>query len=387
MAATRLGFVALLLAAATACNDAGSGADPTTTARAVAASTTTSDAASPGTAAPDDDGSELADLQAAIDAIASSERLAHADFGFAVLDATTGEVLFDDGGDTLFVPGSIMKSFTTATLLEAMGPDHRFHTPVYRTGPLEGGVVSGDLVLVASGDLSMGLREQPDGTAIFDDAPISDHTYANSGLDSAPVQGDPLAALDSLAAQVVAAGVTSITGDVIVDDRLFHTFTDWLDTKATPASPIVINDNRIDVTITASTEGELATVAFAPQTPAFTVRSEVRTGPAGSRSEMTVALAEPGVFVASGEIAVDSPPLFRTADNTEPAVFARSELSKRCSGPASPFRRHQPARTRVSDCPPRARTRLMPCSASTSRHPCRSSRRWCSRRATTPAPT
>ena len=106
-----------------------------------------------------------ADLRAAIDAISSSERLAHADFGIAVLDATTGEVLFDDGGDTLFVPGSIMKSFTTATLLDAMGPDHRFHTPVYRTGPLEGGVVSGDLVLVASGDLSMGLRERPDGTA------------------------------------------------------------------------------------------------------------------------------------------------------------------------------------------------------------------------------
>ena len=304
----------MLLLTASACSDSGS--DTTATSTPTAVVTASSSTGGPG------DVPGPPDLQDAIDAI--SERLTHAHFGVAVLDAESGEVLFDHGAQTLFVPGSIMKSFAVATLLDAWGPDHRFRTPVFRTGPLEDGVVSGDLVLVASGDMSMGLRELPDGTAYFDDSPVSDHTYANSGLDSAPVQGDPLEALDSLARQVVAAGVTSITGDVIIDDRLFTTFSGWPDTKVTPASPIVINDNRIDVTVSPSTEGQVATVTFGPQTPAYTVRSEVRTVAAGSASSMTVALSEPGVFVASGQVAVDATPLFRTADIADPAVFARS---------------------------------------------------------------
>jgi D-alanyl-D-alanine carboxypeptidase/D-alanyl-D-alanine-endopeptidase (penicillin-binding protein 4) len=331
MTSRRLGVVVLLLTTSfAACSDSGSDATPTST----TATPRSSAAPAPTPVAPDPSvasttaspGEEPAPpgLRAAIDAVTSSERLAHADFGFAVLDAQSGEVLYDDGGDTLFVPGSIMKSFTTATLLDAWGPDHRFRTPVYRTGPLEGGVVSGDLVLVASGDMSMGLREQPDGTASFDDAPVADHTYANSGLDSAPVKGDPLTALDSLAQQVVAAGVTSITGDVVVDDRLFHTFAGWPGTEAMPVSPIVINDNRIDVTVTPSSEGQPGNITYGPQTPAYTVRSEVRTVAAGSPSSMTVAPAEAGVFVASGQIAVDAAPLFRTADIPDPVVFARS---------------------------------------------------------------
>ena len=155
------------------------------------------------------------------------------------------------------------------------------------------------------------------------------------------MHGDPLATLDSLAEQVVAAGVTSITGDVIIDDRLFHTFTGWPDTEVTPASPIVINDNRIDVTVTASIEGELATVAFGPQTPAFTVRSEVRTVAAGAKSAMTVAPAEPGVFVATGQIAVDSAPLFRTADISEPGRVRPERV--RPGAAAGRRRRHRAA--------------------------------------------
>ena len=333
---TRAGVVALVLAVVAACSDTGSQSTATSTTTAVVSAPSATAAASQppssivsltSAATSPSDGEGVPDppgLRAAISAATSSARLAHADFGFAVLDAETGEVLFDEGGDTLFVPGSIMKSFATAALLDAWGPDYRFHTPVYRTGPLAAGVLTGDLVLVASGDMSMGLREQPDGSAFFDDSPISDHTYANSGLDGAPVQGNPLAALDDLAHQVVAAGVTSITGDVIIDDRLFHTFSGWLDTKVSPASPIVINDNRIDVTVSPSTEGQPAALTYAPQTAAYTVRSEVQTVAAGSESSMTVVLAEPGVFVASGQIAADAKPLFRTADVPDPAVFARS---------------------------------------------------------------
>ena len=127
---------------------------------------------------------------------------AHSLWGFRVEDRTTGEVLLDQNGDAMFTTGSILKVFSTSTALSQYGSDHTFKTPVYRTGPVRNGAVHGDLVLVASGDFSMGLREQPDGTMVFASAPDVDHTYANTGLPGIEVGANPLAALDDLAEQI-----------------------------------------------------------------------------------------------------------------------------------------------------------------------------------------
>jgi D-alanyl-D-alanine carboxypeptidase len=94
----------------------------------------------------------VAGLEAAIEELTSKPELRHASFGFAVVDAASGDVLFELNGDKLFVTGSLLKSFPTATLLDKWGPDYRFDTPVYGTGPVDAGAISGDLVLVASGD-------------------------------------------------------------------------------------------------------------------------------------------------------------------------------------------------------------------------------------------
>ena len=86
-------------------------------------------------------------------------------------------------------------------------------------------MLSGNLVLVASGDFSFGLRDQPDGTLAFNSFPEIDHNYADTGFAGAAIVkgSDPLAALDQLAADVRKAGITEIDGDVAIDDRLFDT--------------------------------------------------------------------------------------------------------------------------------------------------------------------
>jgi D-alanyl-D-alanine carboxypeptidase/D-alanyl-D-alanine-endopeptidase (penicillin-binding protein 4) len=111
--------------------------------------------------------------------ITAQPRYAHSIWGFSVVERASGVVLLEQLSDKLFVPGSIFKVFSTAAVLEAYGPDHRFRTPVYRLGALRRGVLNGRLVLVASGDLSFGLRGRPDGTLAFNSAPEYDHTYAN----------------------------------------------------------------------------------------------------------------------------------------------------------------------------------------------------------------
>src|SRR5262245_38970497 len=208
-------------------------------------------------------------VAAAITRVTSDPRYAHSTFGIRLVDLTTGELLIDRNGETSFVPGSIMKVYSTATALDAYGPDYRFRTPVYRVGRLSRGVLDGHLVLVAAGDFSFGLREGPDGTMGFNSIPELDHNYADTGFAGGAVvaNSNPLAALEELAAQVRAAGIRSVR-DVVVDDRLFATYAAW---SGGLIAPIWVNENVIDITTTPTRPGERATVEWRPKTAAIRV--------------------------------------------------------------------------------------------------------------------
>ena len=165
-------------------------------------------------------------------------------WGILVVDRKTGQTVFERNPDQLFAPASVTKLFTTAAALVELGPNHRFGTPLVRRGEIDSkGVLRGDLIMLAQGDLCMGGRTGRDGTLLFRD---DDHTYAAGNLDSQITPTDPLAGLDHLAREVQAAGIREIAGEVIVDDRLFaHASTTGSGPRR--VSPIVINDNVIDI--------------------------------------------------------------------------------------------------------------------------------------------
>jgi len=72
--------------------------------------------------------------------------------GYTVADATTGKVLETRAGDEALPPASVAKALTAMYALDVLGPDHRFATEVLATGPVEDGVLRGDLVLAGGGD-------------------------------------------------------------------------------------------------------------------------------------------------------------------------------------------------------------------------------------------
>ena len=77
----------------------------------------------------------------------------HANWGLEVWSVDDGKPLYAMNGDKLFIPGSTTKLFTEGLALYLLGPDYRFHTPLYRTGAIDKtGVLHGDLILVGSGD-------------------------------------------------------------------------------------------------------------------------------------------------------------------------------------------------------------------------------------------
>ena len=188
---------------------------------------------------------------------------AHAIWGMEFYDLGSKKTLFSVNRDRLFVPGSTTKLMTMGTAFEVLGPDHRFHTRTYRTGPIRNGVLEGDLVLVASGDPNLSGRERPDGSYGFVD---QDHSYSGP-----PLPGDPLAALRHIAAQVAAHGIRTMTGQVIVDASLFREGARELGTRVT-MSPVVINDNVIDIVVVPGVRaGDPVTVTVSPRTSYLTV--------------------------------------------------------------------------------------------------------------------
>ncbi len=72
--------------------------------------------------------------------------------GLAVRDAATGEVLEAQDGGTALPPASTLKAITSLYALDRLGAGHRWRTQVIATGPVSGGTVQGDLVLLGGGD-------------------------------------------------------------------------------------------------------------------------------------------------------------------------------------------------------------------------------------------
>jgi PBP4 family serine-type D-alanyl-D-alanine carboxypeptidase len=203
-------------------------------------------------------------LASRINAIVDRPEYRHALFGIEIFSLDTQEPLYQLNADKFFVPGSTTKLLTEGTVLELLGPDHRFHTRVYRTGPVDrDGTLDGNLVLVAAGDPDLSNRVQPDGSLAFEN---EDHSYGGSP-DTRAVPGDPLLVLRELARQVRQRGIRAVHGSVIVDASLFPEGERELGTGVV-ISPIVVNDNVVDVYVApGKTPGDSVALQIWPETP------------------------------------------------------------------------------------------------------------------------
>ena len=263
-------------------------------------------------------GSSSSDLPEKVQEIMGKKRYAHAQWAVLVTDSESGDVEFSLEPDTFVIPGSNAKLYSMSTLLDALGPDHRFETPVYATGPVEAATVAGDLVLVASGDLVLGGRGATEGTIAYENL---DHNDANAIPGATLTPQDPLAGLDALAAQVAASGVTAVAGDVVIDDRLFETDTEM--NPETPTTPIMLNENVIDLLTTPTAPDQPAEFTWRPQTAAYQVQSSVTTVEAGGTTDVEVNATD-GSIAVTGTIAADADPLLMVQQVDDPAAFART---------------------------------------------------------------
>ncbi|MGH9326941.1 MAG: D-alanyl-D-alanine carboxypeptidase/D-alanyl-D-alanine endopeptidase, partial [Terriglobia bacterium] len=220
-----------------------------------------------------------ASLAARIQQIIHRPVFRHASFGIEFYSLDTHQPIYTLNPQKLFTPASTTKLLTEGTAMELLGPDYRFHTRVYRTGPIDAeGNLHGDLVLVASGDPNLSQRVQPNGTLAFEN---DDHCYGGS-----VVPGDPLIVLKRLAEQVAAHGIRQIDGQVLVDVSLFPEGERELGT-GTVISPIIVNDNIVDVTLSPGpAPGAPVALNISPVTPYVRFINLATTAPADTQPDV-----------------------------------------------------------------------------------------------------
>jgi D-alanyl-D-alanine carboxypeptidase/D-alanyl-D-alanine-endopeptidase (penicillin-binding protein 4) len=261
------------------------------------------------------------ELASKIEAVIHGPNYRQAHWGLLVVDAHSGETVYAYNPDQLFLPASTTKLYSCAAALAALGADYRFETPVYRRGEVKNGRLHGDLILVAQGDLTLGGRTDSTGKMAFKN---HDHTYANGGTDGELTDTDPLAGLKALAKQVAAAGIHRVEGDVLVDDRLF------VKSRGSGSgpdllTPIVVNDNVVDVVITPATEpGKSASVCLRPQTEFVQMDAAIETVAAGMPTRVDIHAVAPRSFVLRGQIPLKAKPLVRIYAVDDPTAFARA---------------------------------------------------------------
>jgi len=103
----------------------------------------------------------------------------------AVADVKTGLRLEAVKGDVGLPPASVAKALTTLYALDVLGPGYRFKTRLIASGPVQNGVLMGDLILAGGGDPTLstdglavmaaklkatGIREVRGGFKVYDGA-------------------------------------------------------------------------------------------------------------------------------------------------------------------------------------------------------------------------
>jgi len=91
--------------------------------------------------------------------VVAGHKLPADSFGFYVQEVGNGATILDINSKAPLNPASTMKLLTTLAALEQLGPDFTWNTKVYALGPVNDGILQGDLLIKGGGDPYL-LEEQ-----------------------------------------------------------------------------------------------------------------------------------------------------------------------------------------------------------------------------------
>ena len=186
-----------------------------------------------------------ASLRAFIDSLVEAPEFSNAHWGILVVDPERGDTLYSRNAGKLFMPASNMKILTSATGLTQLGPEFRYRTSFGARGQVNGGTLTGDLVVIGRGDPS-----------------VSDHMLHDAML---PIR--------AIADSIVARGIHHVTGRVAAAGDHFPgselgfgwSYDDFEDSYSAPVDELLFNEGFSELHVKAGERaGDPVTVVVRP---------------------------------------------------------------------------------------------------------------------------
>lgn len=114
--------------------------------------------------------------------------------GYSIVDVKSNSIVAEKNGDIAFVPASVTKVITTATVLEVIPAQKRFETIVEYNGKISNGTLYGKLIIKGCGDPTLGS------------------SYINSSKERV---------FNEIVSILKRNGIYSVCGEIVCDDSLF----------------------------------------------------------------------------------------------------------------------------------------------------------------------
>jgi D-alanyl-D-alanine carboxypeptidase/D-alanyl-D-alanine-endopeptidase (penicillin-binding protein 4) len=212
-----------------------------------------------------------------LDALIAQPPFDNSFWGVALVD-DKGKLVYNHDARTIFVPASNTKLVVTSVASALLPPDFTVKTSIYATGPVENGVLHGDLILYGRGDPAVGVR-----------------CYAVDTTAAGACDTDPAWQVRKLVAQLAQRGITTIDGDIVGDGSYFeptmiHPFWNLFDTfwwYAAPVTGLAMNDNSVDVHWKPGPKvGGPADISVSPSYAPLHFENRTVTAPAGGETDV-----------------------------------------------------------------------------------------------------
>lgn len=245
-----------------------------------------------------------ASLSSEIQTLLKKDSPPKTEWGILFEELQDGDELFSFNATQRMIPASNMKIVSGAAALLGLGPDFRYETTLFHTGVHLENKITGHLIVVGSGDPSIGGRFNG---------------------------GDITGLFKAWAAELKQKHITIITGDLVGVDHAFDDERyglnwnplDYVEWYAAEISGLTVNDSCIDLILTgANKAGQKASIQLDPPTSYMKIINQITTvsdhklerGIEYVRDpdsqELTVRGAMPLKFKMRGYASVPEPTLF-----------------------------------------------------------------------------
>jgi D-alanyl-D-alanine carboxypeptidase/D-alanyl-D-alanine-endopeptidase (penicillin-binding protein 4) len=247
--------------------------------------------------------SEVFALGAALDReLAGARELRGAHAGLLLVDSATGALLYARGADDAYSPASNLKVLTGSAALDALGPAFRFRTTIEAGGPVEDGILDGELIVRGGGDPLLRASD-----------------------------------LDAAAAEIARSGITSVRGGITTDATRFDdeaypqgwTIDDVPYSYSPAVSALCLEENTLHLTIRpGALAGDSPSLVADPPSDVLAFENRATTGAAQSHNSIDFVRERPGVVAVAGAIPLDDPPDDEDVAVPDPQAYAADVFAR-----------------------------------------------------------